>query len=206
MPRRLACIAFLCLVACVSGVVLAGEHELSGSLGLRGGGEMKRREVDGSTGSLETGAAGGIGYHHGLEPDTWFTAFWSHQQTELDAQGAFSDDDSFGLEIDYLHAGGVYRPRRDGPVEGFVAFTVGATWYRPDRAGFEDEWGISLAAGGGAQIDLSPRFDLRLEGRGYVTFTSGEFAGQCTSGQCTFALTGNGAFQLEGLAGIVCKF
>ena len=198
-------LTLLLLAVVVSGVVPAAEQELSGSLGLRGGGEMKQRDVDGTTRSLDVSAAISINYGRRLRSDTWFTAFWSHQQTEFDSAGAFSDDSSFDLDIDYLHAGGTYRPERDGRAEGFVTFTMGLTWYRPERAGFGDEYGFSLSAGGGTQIPLSPRCDLRLAARGYVTFTSARFGGQCASGGCTFSFTGEGTFQLEGLVGIVFR-
>ncbi len=84
--------------------------------------------------------------------------------------------------------------------------TGGLTWYRAERSGFGDEFGFSLAAAGGGQFRISERLAFRLEGRLYATLTSVSFAGQCVSGACTFAVSGSGALQFEGLGALVLRF
>ncbi len=194
----------------LGGVVLcvpaaAGENELAIALGLRAGGEL---EISGTGRSpdLDATAAYGLIYNRRLRPETFVTAFWSHQSTEFTAPGEFIDGDSFGIDIDYLHAGSVYRPDREGAAQGYVQVTAGLTWYRAQRSGFGDELGFSLAAAGGGEFRISERLAFRLEGRLYATLTSVSFAGQCVSGGCTFAVSGSGALQFEGLGALVLRF
>ena len=183
----------------------AEENELAIAVGLRTGGEL---EISGTGRSpnLDATAVYGLTYNRGLGPETFLTALWSHQSTEISTPGEFTDGDSFGIDIDYLHAGSVYRPDRDGAAQFYVQVTGGLTWYRASRSGFGDEFGFSLAAGGGAQFRLSERFAFRLEGRLYATLTRVSFAGQCVSGACTFAVSGGGAVQFEGLGAFVVRF
>ena len=183
----------------------AEKNELAIALGLRSGGELEISST-GRSPNLDATAAYGLIYNHGLGPDTFVTAFWSHQSTEISAPGEFSDGDSFEIDIDYLHAGSVYRPAREGAAQAYVQFSGGLTWYRAQRPGFGDELGFSLAAGGGGQFRISERLAFRLEGRIYATLTSASFAGLCVSGACTFAVSGSGALQFEGLGALVLRF
>ena len=201
--RRSSCLLLVGLL--LSAPAAAGENELAIALGLRAGGDL---EISGSGRSpdLDATAVYGLIYNHGLGPETFLTTFWSHQSTELSAPGEFSDGDSFGIDIDYLHVGSVYRPERDGAAQGYVQFTAGLTWYRAERSGFGDELGFSLAAGGGGQFRISERLAFRVEGRIYATLTSASFAGLCVSGACTFAVSGSGALQFEGLGALVFGF
>ncbi len=192
------------------GVVLcapaaAEKNELAIALGLRAGGELEVSST-GRSPDLDVTEATGLIYNRGLGPETFFTSFWSHQSTELSAPGEFNDGDSFEIDIDYLHAGSVYRPVRDGAAQAYVQFTGGLTWYRAQRAGFGDELGLSLAAAGGGQFRISERLAFRLEGKVYATLTSVSFRGQCVSGACTFAVSGSGALQFEGLGALVLRF
>ena len=192
------------------GVVLcapaaAEKNELAIAVGLRAGGEL---EITGTGRSpdLDATAATALIYNRGLRPETFITVFWSHQPTEVSAPSEFIDGDSFEIDIDYLHVGSVYRPDREGAAQAFVQFSGGLTWYRARRSGFGDELGFSLAAGGGSQFRISERLAFRLEGRVYATLTRVSFAGQCVSGACTFAVSGIGALQFEGLGALVLRF
>ena len=204
MWRRFQALVFLGgLAPCVPAA--AEENELAIALGLRTGGEL---EISGTGRSpdLDATAAYGLIYNRRLRPEIFVTAFWSHQSTEFTAPGEFIDGDSFGIDIDYLHAGSVYRPDREGAAQAFVQFSGGLTWYRAERSGFGDEFGFSLAAAGGGQFRISERLAFRLEGRVYATLTRVSFAGRCVSGACTFAVSGSGALQFEGLGALVLRF
>lgn len=198
-----ALIALSALIVCLPAA--AQKNEIALAFGLRGGGELEIRNSPQSP-DLEIAPSFGLIYNRALGPDTAFTTFWSHQATEISVPGAFANSDEFELDIDYLQAGTVYRPDRDGAAEGFVQITAGLTWYRPGPSGFADEYAFSLTAGGGGQFRLSRRFAFRVEARMLFTLTRVSFAGVCASGACTFFVGSSGAFQFEGLGALVYRF
>jgi hypothetical protein len=179
--------------------------ELTPTLGVRFGGSV---EWDGGDSDLGGSPSFGVTLDLPLAPQKWIAVFWSHQRVGFDtAKGELLEDGGeFELDIDYFHAGGVYRPGTGKKTQPFVMFTGGVTWVRPGPSDFEDEIGLSLMAGGGAKFVLSPRTGLRVEGRGYLNFTDASLSGTCGGAGCSVRFASEGLLQFEALAGVTFSF
>lgn len=196
----------MCLLL-LAGPPVAAEVEVGPFIGLRSGGEAtvgggvlnQAPDFD-----FDDSASYGLVADYRLGADTWLTFLWSHQETEFGTSGLLPG--AFGIDVDYLHAGGVYRPHRDGKTSPFVMVSAGVTLFSAEPSGFGSEAGVSMAAGGGAKIRIGDRVGLRLEARGYATFHDAIFDGICGGTGCSFALSSDGLFQVEGLMGLAIAF
>jgi len=196
-----------CLALILSGTLAApaavAEVELTPTVGIRFGGSV---ETDRNDDTIDPSASFGLTLDLPLAPEKWISVLWSHQRGEFTASGLLQNEDPFELDIDYIHAGGVYRPNPGKKSQPFVMVTAGATWVRPQPAGFSDELGLSAMVGGGAKLAFSPRIGLRLEGRGYLTFTNVTINGTCGGVGCTVRFSSGGIFQFEMLGGVTFSF
>jgi hypothetical protein len=172
------------------------------AVGLRSGGEVEAIPFDRDPG-FDAAFSYGLTYNHGLSADTALEIVWSRQDTELRVDGLFPDSDEFGMTVDYLHAGAVYRPQRTSGQRPYVAFSVGLSSLDPEPLGFDTDLGFSFAVSGGTTLRLGERVGLRLLGRGWFTFSEGTFAGMCGSIDCRLEIDGGGFAQYEASAGIV---
>lgn len=185
----------------------AAETRLGLLLGFRSGGEVETVGLDPTLQlDLEGEPAFGAVFERRIHPDGWIAVLWSHQETEFDPGGVYTGGRPVDLDIDYLHAGGVYRPAREGPLRPFVMLTAGLTSFRTGDPDLGDDLGLSIAVGGGAYLRVGERTTLRFEARGYATFEDAVFSGFCGPSACTLELAGGGAFQLETLAGVAFDF
>ena len=71
---------------------------------------------------------------------------------------------------------------------------------------FEGTITCESKVGGGAKFVLSPRIGLRLEGRGYLTFTNMTLSGICGGVGCSVSFSGGGILQFEMLSGVTFSF
>lgn len=167
---------------------------------MRFGGELQAVRVEKNP--IDASAAFGLTFELPLGPDRKIAVLWSRQSSRAELRELFEEPTDFDLTIDYLHAGGVYRPRRTDRAEPFVMVSAGLTRVDPARPGFDSAWGLSGAIGGGARFPLSARWGLRVEGRGYMSFSEARVAGLCGGGACAVAFGGAGGVQFEGLVGV----
>jgi len=193
----------LVIPAIVAASAALAEVELTPTLGIRFGGSI---ESDFSDDTIDPALSFGLTLDLPLAPEKWIAVLWSHQRAEFTATGLFQDEDSFELDIDYIHAGGVYRPNPSKKTQPFVMVTAGLTWVRPEPGGFSDGLGLSGMVGGGAKFVLSPRIGLRFEGRGYLTFTDVTVSGICGGVGCSVRFSSGGIFQFEALGGVTFSF
>jgi hypothetical protein len=203
MARRLASWFFVLFAApsLVAGDG-ASRPEITPMLGLRGGADLDPV----STGSPETeadpSASFGVVYDFLVRRDARLEIFLDRQELEFAEEGAStSGTERFDVTVDYLHVGGVYEPK-SGPSRPFVAVDLGLTRIDADGATVDDSIGFSGSIGGGTKIALGSRLALRLEARGYATFSEPSFQAACGPG-CTVNLSSAGWFQLAGRVGLV---
>ncbi len=182
----------------------AAEWELGPTLGLMTGGGFDLVGVPGSS-DFDSSPSFGITADYRLRPDGWIELAWVRQAGGFSAEGLSPRGGSFGLDIDHVHAGGVYRPPSTG-VQPFVAFTAGVTRIAPHVPGAGDELALSAAVSGGGAFPLTGDWWLRIRGRGWLTFGSASFSGQCGGVGCAFRLSGDGVFQFEALAEVAVRF
>jgi hypothetical protein len=201
MNHRFA--ALFMIVAAAAALPATAEVELTPTLGVRAGGSVDANVADQT---IDPSLSFGLTLDLPLEPEKWIAVMWSHQRTEFNSDGLFENDSSFELGINYLHVGGVYRPGPSKKTQGFVMVGAGVTWVQPQPSDFSDELGLSGVLGGGAKFVLSPRIGLRLEGRGYLTFTSMTLSGTCGGVGCSIGFSGGGFLQVEALGGVTFSF
>lgn len=176
--------------------------EITPTIGIRGGAELDSET--GGTGKAEAdpSVSFGLVYDFLVRPDARLEVFFDRQELEFEGEGASaSGTERFDVTVDYLHVGGVYEPR-PGPTRPFVAVDLGLTRIDADGARVEDSIGLSGSIGGGTKVALGSRLALRLELRGYATFTDSAFQAVCGPG-CTVSLHTDGWFQLAGRVGLV---
>jgi hypothetical protein len=129
-----------------------------------------------------------------LGPGRYVQLLWSRQRSSLELSTLGKVD----VTLDYVHLGGAYRWRDDGPLSSYVAAGVGVTVMTGgEGSGTTVEPSGSLALG--LRWAASRRLGLRVEGRGYGTINLNEGGLYC-SGGCLVTLSGGGTFQLEGSA------
>lgn len=188
----------LVLLACASPV--SAEVELTPALGLRVAGAID--PVGAADTTLDLSPAYGVTLDLTLRPEKYFTLLWSRQSSEFDAVGLLPDRDTFELDVDYLHVGGAYRPRRSKKLKPFVMATLGLTWVQPEPSSFGSEIGFSMLAGGGFIRELGPRTALRLDLRGFFNITGVTLSGTCGGVGCSVRFSGGGGLQFETLFGV----
>ncbi len=130
---------------------------------------------------------------------TQWEIFYSRQQTDIDINGGLLARESVDVDIEYLHAGGIYV--MDGDKQRpYVGFTLGATRFSPD-GDYDDEVEFSVAFVGGIKFQLARHLGLRLDARalGTVTDSQGEFF---CSGGCVAHWKSSGFWQFDTTLGL----
>jgi opacity protein-like surface antigen len=115
-----------------------------------------------------------------------------------------------GVKVEYLQIGGTLAVGDRPLFTPYITAGLGVTRFSPDSPATDDSTHFSLSLGGGLRFPVSPRFSLRLEARGHLTFLDTDTALFCASGAFggVCALQGNGSsfIQYELLAGAGLAF
>jgi hypothetical protein len=129
---------------------------------------------------------------------------WSRQDTSVSAPD--THDPVFDLDVQYLHFGGMvpFKTSNDR-LETLISGGVGATFMRPGADGAGSEVLFSLSVGVGLLYHASDHIGIRLEARGYYTFTEADAAIFCAGG-CVIAFSTGGFGQGELTAGLQIAF
>ncbi len=129
---------------------------------------------------------------------------WSRQDTTVSAAG--TGDPVLDLDVQYLHIGGMvpFKTPNDR-LETLISGGVGATFMRPGTDGAGSEILFSLSVGVGLLYHASDHIGIRLEARGYYTFTEADAAIFCAGG-CVIAFSTGGFGQGELTAGLQIAF
>jgi opacity protein-like surface antigen len=164
--------------------------------------------LDGATGDvLRVGDSAGFGLVLGLRdtPLSGYELLYGFQRTELGGYDAAGRSGPTGLDVHYLHVGGI-REFEGERVRPFVAGGLGLTALVPGGDGQGSGTNFSLSLGGGVKIPLSGQATLRLEGRGYLTFMQSGTGVFCAvssgGGGCAVEVEGDTFGQIAVLAGI----
>lgn len=203
LPRRVLPLLFALVLAPAA---WAG-GELTAQLGLRLGGGVDRDSGNSKTvdGSLAYGLTFDIPL--GEKHEKFIAVLWSRQDSEATVADFQPTDAVFDLTIDYLHAGGVYRPvPGKGKAQGFVMFTAGVTLVGSDESGFGSDVVPSLMIGGGGKFPIKEKLAFRLDGRMYINIDDARLSGFCGGVSCSIHFGADGALQFDLLAGISFEF
>jgi opacity protein-like surface antigen len=133
--------------------------------------------------------------------------FYSRQDTSLSSSTLAPT----GLKVEYLHIGGTVTLDESQPrVQPYLAGGLGATLLVPDAPGSRQDTAFSMSLALGLRIPLSRHFQLRLEGRGYLTLLNADTAIFCRSDQngglCQIRASGSTFLQFDFLAGASLMF
>lgn len=129
---------------------------------------------------------------------------WSHQDTSVGLTNV--EIPVLDLDVDYLHIGGsVPFATSNKKVEALLSGGLGATFMRPGLDDAGTQLGFSLSLGGGLLYHVSDHVGIRLEARGWITFTESGAAVFC-SGGCVVAFSGSGFGQVELTTGLQLSF
>jgi len=174
---------------------------LSPMAGYRGGGrfdagqEGPRLDLDGA-GSLA------LAFNIRQSRDRYYEIYYSRQSTDL-------DDTDLGVNLEYLHAGGMLAWPQGG-FSTFLAAGIGVTRINARGAGLGSEIEPSASLALGLEIPIAGQVSLRLEGRGYLTLTDGDKEIFCLSdaegARCRLRYEGSALTQFEALAGLRVRF
>ena len=129
---------------------------------------------------------------------------WSRQSTSIGLGGV--EGSGFDLDLDYLHIGGVVPfATSNEKLDTLLSGGLGVTFMWPGLAGANSEVRFSLSLGVGLLYHVSDRVGIRLEARGWYTFTEAGGGIFCAGG-CVIAFSGSGFGQGELTAGLQLSF
>jgi hypothetical protein len=131
--------------------------------------------------------------------------YYSHQETELSSGGLISDDDLFGLDVDYYHLGGTFI-WRGNKLEPYMTGTLGLTRFDPESSEADSMTRFSLGFGGGVRYFPIKRVGLYLGGRAFVTFVESEYTYRSDEDGTTITVESNALWQFQFMAGMVIVF
>jgi hypothetical protein len=199
-----AVLVFLGL-AVTGGPVEAQTFEVTPFGGWRFGGSFEELSTN-ATRSLDDTVSYGliVGIPWNAQDRSRLELVWSHQGTSLGLSD--SEVTEIDVDLDYLHVGGMAPFRTPNErLEALLSGGLGATFMRPGLSGASSETRFSLSLGVGLLYHVSDRVGLRLEARGWFTFTESSGAVFCAGG-CVVAFSGSGFGQGELMAGLRLAF
>ena len=198
MPRIFIATIVSVLLASTS---LAQSYEVTPFLGWQEGGAVSLAEEDtGLDGAPVVGVMLTLDRGAGRKADLVL----SGQRTRAERIEPFEPPISADVTLAYAHIGGRYHWRPEDRVDPYVAFTAGGTWLElRDRSGIA----LSFAAGGGADIHLTPAVAIRLDGRFYTTLGADRLELACAGTiDCVGFASGNALTQFTASTGIAFRF
>ncbi len=167
---------------------LESRFEISPFVGFRFEGEFDTGRFDDFFNPFEdlnvaSGGSYGIVVDIAINRRFMFELIASHQETEVELEGFLFEPDEtlFEADLDYFHAGFLYR-WTPGQVQPFIGASVGLTRLDPkniDESSFDRP---SFSLGGGAKLMFTNHIGVRFEGRVFWTFIDDDVAGICDCG------------------------
>ncbi len=176
---------------------------ISVTTGYRFGGSFED-PVTGESLDLDDDASIGLVINVDHDSHTEWEISYSHQETELQAGTLFSGG-NFGLDVDYLSAGGIYL-WNEQKIQPFIGAALGITHLRPEDSRYDSETRLLLQLSGGYLFFLTPNLGIRVEARGYATLLDTDAAIFCGNGACIAHIESSGFGQFEINAGLSLRF
>jgi opacity protein-like surface antigen len=136
-----------------------------------------------------------------------YELLYTREETRLEKTSPLAPLD---VNVEYLHLGGTLdaNVESDFPLQPYLVGGLGLT--RLTLQSGTDDTRFSLSLGGGLRVPFSPRFSLRFEARGYLTFIESNSAVFCASGSfggvCSIRARGSTFTQFDLMAGAAFAF
>jgi opacity protein-like surface antigen len=184
--------------------------EVTPFIGYRGGGNF---DLEGSPNASEVdlddhGSFGlAVNLFPGADKTESYELYYSRQETNVAKSSPLAP---FDLNVEYLHLGGTLLLNDELPVRPYIVGGLGLTRFSPQTGDSGADSRFSLSLGAGVKLPVTKHFNVRLEGRGFVTFVNSDSAFLCTSdaqgGACAIRVKGESFIQYELLAGAAFVF
>lgn len=200
--RHLAALALGLMLGVLPAHAADSAVELTPFLGLRDGATLAEPGAEGQAQADATGSFGLV-IDFPLRPDARVEIFVERQRLTFEENAATSGVGQFDLTVDDLQAGSVYEPPRKR-LRPFVGVALGLRRFDADGARVDHSVDLSASAGGGVKVPLGRRLALRLEARGYTTFSDTTVVVACGPG-CSVELVSDGWLQLAGRIGLTIR-
>jgi hypothetical protein len=147
------------------------QAEIGPFVGYRFGGALA--DNGGTSYDIESAVSYGAIVDLDLRRDLGVEFVWSHQGSELGLSDVL-EPGPFTLSVDHWMVGPWKSFGRAGArVRPFASFLLGVSQFSTDIADGESRARFALGASLGTKFFPTPRVGLRLEGRGFFTFTDG---------------------------------
>jgi Outer membrane protein beta-barrel domain len=167
--RRTQCVFAAILLALPAPAAAQVQAEIGPSIGYRFGGSLA--DNGGTSYDIESAVSYGAVVDLDLHRDLCVEFVWSHQGSELALRDVL-EPGPFTVSVDHWMIGPWYGFGSPAArVRPFASFLLGMSQYSTDIAEGESRARFALGAGAGAKFFPHPRVGLRLEGRGFFTFT-----------------------------------
>jgi opacity protein-like surface antigen len=179
-------------------------------VGLHGGYRIGGSLEDVDTGEdrdLDEGASFALALElrYGKGDDRFYQLWYSRQSS-----GINDGTESHDVDVEYLHIGGTVPFGGYEHAQPYFAAGLGATRFSSSAPGADDRTKFSGSMALGLEVPFAKNAALRLETRGYLTFTDTSASFFCASdngeGVCRIVASGSTIFQAEALAGILIRF
>ncbi len=145
-----------------------------------------------------------LGIPYNLKNRSRLELIWSWQDTTAGTTAA--GNPGFDLDVHYLHLSGMVPFATKNPkLDTLLSLGLGGTFMMPGIDGAGSEVRFSVSAAVGLLFHASDRVGIRLEARGWFTFTETGGAVFC-SGGCVVGFSGSGFGQGELTAGLQLAF
>lgn len=129
---------------------------------------------------------------------------YSHQSTDLRANGNFSPDVITQMDVDYFHVGGsLYFPMKD--VKPYVTTSIGLTQMRPS-GGYSNETRFSAALGVGIEYQATSALSVFAEVKSYATFINANNELFCSGEGCLWNIQADIMWQGQANIGASLSF
>ena len=141
------------------------------------------------------------------DPYSQYELLYTREETQVEKTSSLAPLD---VNVEYLHLGGTVdaEVESDFPLHPYILGGLGLTRFTADSGSDDTRFSVSL--GGGLRVPVSPRFSLRFEARGYLTFVDTDSAIFCASGSfggvCSIRSTGSTFIQFDLMAGAAVAF
>jgi hypothetical protein len=153
---------------------------------------------------LESGLSYGGTLDIGISEHFRVEMLYSRQETKLEGNldGGIRPD----VNVE-RYMGGIQEEKGEGPSKFFGTFLLGVTRFVPGLPGFDSKSRFALGVGLGGKRFLGDHFGLRIEARGFYTFTETDGGVYCNgAGTCLFVFSGQGLWQGEISGGLILRF
>lgn len=155
---------------------------------------------------IENGASFGANLAVGIGENWQIEFIYSRQSTDLVARGTLPGKREIGIDVDYIHLGGLYQFRDSlDTIRPFFSFSLGSTQFDPE-GNFGSENKFSFALGGGMKYAFNDRFGLRLQGRWVATEINDSDQVYCNVFNCFIVEETNFLNQIEFSVGLGIRF